>query len=706
MASVSAVPLSVEAWGLRMTHKNKPIFKKNGLEDFELKDHERDERKSSPPKIPSLQCRPHFTGINDGDSGIFLDWVQGILVAHLKTHHPLVAAWELWKPFPACLGWNIAPPQEFEDMWKDSDGHISLAKVQETLDEYAQLTFEEQVARDTPGPSSCPSQAESAWASKGLANLGLRSTEKAKSNRSGVSPVQAARIVLSLTPDSEETPPSPVRPLHMFSSGRAAGNKKKAKEIADREREDSFTFLQAYEHFYQRSKKSVAQVPAETLSDRTKQYLTSVTQSWLDKKIESHRAESFKIGWELGWKECAQSKPEISGARKNLILRAGAWLAEVLPPRPLPGSRAQADSHRKADEKFASLLLVAGESLMKTENSLKSSFDLMSGQQTITNLYQHFVPNADNYRRDLVASFKQLVPGQKPDGQGGITSLTIEFTHPLAFAKRIENMALDIQRVAAPVEEAEKAEILARGIPIIDAGRARINLPSIDLNGILARNPTLSVDYLQLRTKIREHCDAVDRQRIELKSLAAIPGMSSMGSQASGMLPVQAMLATTGVPEQRPQRSCYGCGQSGHIKRDCPRNRGTTTSAHTGTQRGVDPATASRNNNIVWKDNGWHTKRGVPVQFKPSGTISGNQEYARLPASYCSACKSTSLVREFALRIEIASLEQSNAYTCRSLCFSIIGMMAFPIPQPKSAIIVSDGFSVSDLLSCVNSSSM
>ena len=489
---------------------------------------------------PILECRAHHTGINDGDSEVFLDWAKGSLVTFLKAHYPTIAAWELYKPSPECIGKNVAPPQELDKLWRDGNGQVSLDKIQATLDEYARIQSGDLHAPQTPGSwptlevsaenaRNRPRQQEEPRtpasiraAKKAIRNMEIREARRAEANY------------------DHDSPPSPVRILHMSDSGPGAGNKRKSKEIADREQEDNFTFLEAHAHFYRKARANTMKLPADTYSDRVGHSLNSMTSTWLKKKIESHCTAAFKEGWEA----CALARPEQTEAMRNLTLRAGKWLEDWISPRPNPNDKQQKDSHLAADERFAAILMKAGKKLLEPGNSLKTLFSNDSGQATMSALYQHFVPNADNYRRDLVANFRDLVPGQKPDGRGRQQLLPLEFSHPLSFATRLDNMASDIERVSEPVESVEKARILARAVPMIDEGRRRNGLHPIDLNGILVRTPLLAADYTALCAKIREHCDSVERQRIEVRSLSTAQSLPTYRPQESGAPPVQAMYAS------------------------------------------------------------------------------------------------------------------------------------------------------------------
>jgi hypothetical protein len=238
-AGTSAVPRRPSDWGLRVHYNNKPIFKRTGLGEFDLIDGSRYEKRAS-MEPPLLECRAHHTGINDGDTEIFLDWAKGVLVAYLKANYPAIAAWELWKPALECIGKNVAPPHELEELWKDSLGQVSLEKIQETLDEYAKITLgvseggipdkdpwptleqsmERVRSRSKTRPDSSPEDEGSSMAQIRTAKKALMRLEKKHGSTSAVA--------------DPETPTSPVRPFHMTSGGKDGGNKRKSKEMADK----------------------------------------------------------------------------------------------------------------------------------------------------------------------------------------------------------------------------------------------------------------------------------------------------------------------------------------------------------------------------------------------------------------------------------------------------------------------------------------
>jgi hypothetical protein len=88
----------------------------------------------------------------------------------------------------------------------------------------------------------------------------------------------------------------------------------------------------------------------------------------------------------------------------------------------------------------------------------------------MTNLYGYFIPDAKNYKRQLDVQFDRLVPGSMTvDGKN--IDYRDEFDNPPEFISRLIMMCDDIEQVSDPIDQAKKARLLARALPVIDAGR-------------------------------------------------------------------------------------------------------------------------------------------------------------------------------------------------------------------------------------------
>ena len=73
-------------------------------------------------------------------------------------------------------------------------------------------------------------------------------------------------------------------------------------------------------------------------------------------------------------------------------------------------------------------------------------------------------------------------------------------------------MCDDIEQVSDPIDQAKKARLLARALPVIDAGRERHGYPNTNFSAIIQKDPSLATDFDQLCREIRKvmsHHEAV-----------------------------------------------------------------------------------------------------------------------------------------------------------------------------------------------------
>ena len=109
----------------------------------------------------------------------------------------------------------------------------------------------------------------------------------------------------------------------------------------------------------------------------------------------------------------------------------------------------------------------------------------------MTNLYAYFIPDAKNYKRQLDVQLDRLVPGSMT-----IDGMTIdyrdEFDNPPEFISRLIMMCDDIEQVSDPVDQAKKARLLGRALPVIDAGREKHGYPNTIFSAIIQKEPSLA----------------------------------------------------------------------------------------------------------------------------------------------------------------------------------------------------------------------
>ena len=87
-----------------------------------------------------------------------------------------------------------------------------------------------------------------------------------------------------------------------------------------------------------------------------------------------------------------------------------------------------------------------------------------------------------------------------------------ELDNPPEFTSRLIMMCDDIEQVSYPVDQAKKARLVARALPVIDAEWERYGYPNTNVSTIIQKDPSLATDFDKLCREIRKvmsHHEAV-----------------------------------------------------------------------------------------------------------------------------------------------------------------------------------------------------
>jgi hypothetical protein len=130
--------------------------------------------------------------------------------------------------------------------------------------------------------------------------------------------------------------------------------------------------------------------PAATHDERTRANFKKLCDDWIGHVqakafTQGAAAERLKYG-------------EATATEDALRLWAVEFLEKWLAPAPMPTKPEQKAKHQIADQKFMGILNTAFEDLLGTYPHL---FDHESGQETLTRLYEIFIPCAANFRDDF-----------------------------------------------------------------------------------------------------------------------------------------------------------------------------------------------------------------------------------------------------------------------------------------------------------------